>query len=56
MQSQVLDDLSASLASKSGVNIDEETAELSILETSYQANARVVAIVQELFEALLLMV
>jgi flagellar hook-associated protein 1 FlgK len=56
LQGQILDDLSASLASKSGVNIDEETAELSILETSYQANARVVALVQELFDALLDMV
>ncbi|HEV8388698.1 MAG TPA: flagellar hook-associated protein FlgK [Dongiaceae bacterium] len=56
LQSQVLDDLSTSLANKSGVNIDEETAELSVLETSYQANARVIAIVQELFDALLQMV
>lgn len=56
LKSQVLEDLSATLASKSGVNIDEETAELSILEISYQANARIISIVQELYEALLLMV
>jgi len=56
LQSQTADDLSASLASKTGVNIDEETAQLSILETSYQANARIISVIQELYDALLQMV
>ncbi|HET6157063.1 MAG TPA: flagellar hook-associated protein FlgK [Dongiaceae bacterium] len=53
IQAQTADDLSATLASKTGVNIDEETAELSILETSYQANARIISVIQELYDALL---
>jgi flagellar hook-associated protein 1 FlgK len=36
-----------------GVNIDEETASLTVLQTSYQANAQLMATVKQLFETLI---
>lgn len=51
-----LSSLEGSLASKSGVNLDEETAELEILQTNYQAAAKIVTVVQEMYDTLLNMV
>ncbi|WP_374385084.1 flagellar hook-associated protein FlgK [Dongia sp.] len=51
-----LSSLESSLAGKSGVNLDEETAELSLLETNYQAAAKVVSVVQEMYKTLLNMI
>lgn len=45
--------LSDRIASQSGVNLDEETARLSELETLYSAAAQIVATLNTMFEALL---
>ncbi|MCA1908499.1 MAG: flagellar hook-associated protein FlgK, partial [Magnetospirillum sp.] len=45
--------LTDSFSSQYGVNIDEETARISELESAYQASAQVLAAVQEMFDALL---
>ncbi|MDC7786778.1 flagellar hook-associated protein FlgK [Rhodoplanes sp. TEM] len=52
LQSSVTD----AIASKSGVNLDEETNLLSELQTQYEAAAQVMSIVNELFSTLLDMV
>lgn len=41
------------IAEDSGVDIDEEVAYLTELQTAYQANARILSVVQELFDALM---
>ncbi|MBI2253160.1 MAG: flagellar hook-associated protein FlgK [Proteobacteria bacterium] len=56
IKSGALDNLSSSLANASGVNLDEEAAELEILQTNYQAAANVISVVQEMYETLLNMV
>ncbi|WP_374367908.1 flagellar hook-associated protein FlgK [Dongia sp.] len=56
IKSGALSSLENSLASKSGVNLDEETAELEILQTNYQAAAKVVTVIQEMYDTLLNMV
>ena len=45
--------IEADLLNESGVNIDEELANLIVYQTSYSASARVVSVVQELFDELL---
>lgn len=45
--------LTDSFSSQYGVNIDEETARISELESAYQASAQVLAAIQEMFDALL---
>lgn len=45
--------LTDSFSSSYGVNIDEEVARISELETAYQASAQVLAAIQEMFDALL---
>jgi len=45
--------LTDSFSSNYGVNVDEETARISELESAYQASAQVLAAVQEMFDALL---
>lgn len=51
-----LSSLSSSLANGSGVNLDEEAAELEILQTNYQAAANVISVIQEMYDVLLNMV
>ena len=45
--------LVTNLANESGVNIDEETANLTTLQTAYQANAQIIATVKSLFQTLM---
>ena len=45
--------LSTNLANELGVNVDEETANLSLLQTNYQASAQVMGVIKELFTSLL---
>ncbi|MCH9780836.1 MAG: flagellar hook-associated protein FlgK [Alphaproteobacteria bacterium] len=45
--------LNQEIASQNGVNIDEELAQLTVLQNSYAANARVFQIAQELLDELL---
>lgn len=52
LQSSITD----AIASKSGVNVDEETNLLSELQTQYEAAAQIISIVNELFSTLLEMV
>lgn len=52
----VYDNLSSSIAAQAGVNLDEETAELSVLETNYAAMAQVIATIQAMYDTLMDMV
>ncbi len=45
--------LSARVASVSGVNMDEELANLILLENAYAATARIVTVTGEMFDTLL---
>lgn len=45
--------LSNNLGNASGVNIDEESANLTVLQTAYQANAQVIATIRQLFDSLI---
>ena len=45
--------LSTSLANETGVNVDEETANLTALQSTYQANAQIISTVRQLFDSLL---
>jgi len=45
--------LSSNLANATGVNIDEETANLTSLQTSYQANAQLIATIRQLYQTLI---
>lgn len=45
--------LETSMASQSGVNIDEETARLSELENLYASAAQILSVVNAMFESLL---
>jgi flagellar hook-associated protein 1 FlgK len=56
IKSGALDNLSSSLANASGVNLDEEAAELEILQTNYQAAANVISVIQEMYDTLLNMI
>lgn len=53
IKSGALDNLSSSLANAAGVNLDEEAAELEILQTNYQAAANVISVIQEMYDTLL---
>lgn len=48
-QKSYADSLQSTLSSQSGVNVDEETAAISNLESAYQAAAAVMKAVQEMF-------
>ena len=52
----IYDNLMAAIAEQSGVNLDEETAELSILENNYSAMANVIQVIQEMYDSLMAMV
>ncbi|WP_374652502.1 flagellar hook-associated protein FlgK [Dongia sp.] len=56
IKANALSNLSGSLANASGVNLDEEAAELEILQTNYQAAANVISVIQEMYDTLLNMV
>ena len=43
------------VADSSGVNVDQEMANLISLQTAYGANARVMSVVQEMIDTLLKM-
>nr|WP_298689722.1 flagellar hook-associated protein FlgK [uncultured Dongia sp.] len=56
IKASALSNLASSLANGSGVNLDEEAAELEILQTNYQAAANVISVIQEMYDVLLNMV
>jgi flagellar hook-associated protein 1 FlgK len=49
----LLSSLQATVASQSGVNIDEETANSALLENAYSATAQIMSTVQSMFAALM---
>lgn len=49
----VLDDMNSRNSSISGVNLDEELSNLIIFQNAFQANARVISLVDEMFDSLL---
>jgi len=51
--SSTLDTLESRFSSESGVNTDEESANLVVLENNYAASAKVISAVQSMFESLL---
>jgi flagellar hook-associated protein 1 FlgK len=55
-QQQMVDTLTSRLESVRGVSLDEEAANIALYQNAYQANARVIAAVQDMFEAILTMV
>ncbi len=55
-QQQLVDALDARLESVRGVSLDEEAANLALYQNVYQANARVITAVQEMFDSVLTMV
>jgi flagellar hook-associated protein 1 FlgK len=52
-QDVVLNTLQQQFNSKSGVNVDQEMANLLTLQNSYSANARVLSAVKDMFDALI---
>ena len=52
-QSILLDNLEADIAANSGVNLDEEAAELIRFQQAYQAAARIIGVTNTLFDTLL---
>jgi flagellar hook-associated protein 1 FlgK len=51
-QSGLVDSLEYKAKSGSGVNLDQEVSDLMMFEQAYSASARVIGIVQKMFEAL----
>lgn len=51
-QRQLTNNLTLKSDSKRGVNLDEELSNLIVLEQSYSASARVITVIQNMFEAL----
>ena len=49
----LVDNVEASIASRSGVNLDEEAANLIRFQQAYQAMARVISVTGSLFDTLL---
>lgn len=45
--------LSDNLGNETGVNIDEESANLTVLQTAYQANAQIISTIRELYQTLI---
>ncbi|MDZ5648787.1 flagellar hook-associated protein FlgK [Nitrospirillum sp. BR 11828] len=54
--SSTLDDATTALSSQSGVSLDEETAMVSTLEQAYQAAAKIMSTLQEMFTATIEMI
>ena len=53
LSTSVSDQASKALASKSGVNLDEEAARLIQYQQSYQAAAKMLQVAQSIFDTLL---
>ncbi|PZQ44773.1 MAG: hypothetical protein DI551_09430 [Micavibrio aeruginosavorus] len=47
------DQTKSTMENKTGVNIDEETANLTVLENHYQASALLISTIQDLFDSLI---
>ena len=54
-QDVVLNSLQQRFNETSGVNVDQEMANLLTLQNSYSANARVLSVVKDMFDALIQM-
>ena len=52
-QTVLVDNVEASIASRSGVNLDEEAANLIRFQQAYQAMARVITVTGTLFDTLI---
>ena len=55
-QQELVESLDVRLESVRGVSLDEEAANIALYQNAYQANARVISAVQEMFESVLTMV
>lgn len=55
-QAQVVDSLGTRLDSVRGVSLDEEAANLALFQNAYEANAKVISMVQDMFDTILTMV
>jgi len=55
-QSQLVESLGTRLDSIRGVSLDEEAANLALFQNAYEANAKVIAMVQDMFDTILTMV
>ena len=55
-QSQIVESLGTRLDSIRGVSLDEEAANLALFQNAYEANAKVIAMVQDMFDTILTMV
>jgi flagellar hook-associated protein 1 len=56
VQYQVVDALAQRLESQRGVSLDEEAVNISLYQNAYEANARMIAAAQEMFDTLLTMI
>ncbi|MBL1242401.1 MAG: flagellar hook-associated protein FlgK [OCS116 cluster bacterium] len=54
-QEMVLSAMNARMESKTKVNVDEEMAQLLVLQTAYAANARIVSVIKELMDTMMRM-
>ena len=52
---ELVDSVESSISSTSGVNSDEEAANLLIYQAAYEANAKVITVAGELFDTLMSM-
>jgi flagellar hook-associated protein 1 FlgK len=55
-QNSLVETLSSRLEGVRGVSLDEEAANLAMFQNAYEANARVISTVQEMFDTILMMV
>jgi len=55
-QTQLVESLGTRLDSIRGVSLDEEAANLALFQNAYEANAKVIAMVQDMFDTILTMV
>ncbi len=55
-QAQLVESLGTRLDSIRGVSLDEEAANLALFQNAYEANAKVIAMVQDMFDTILTMV
>ena len=52
----LVESLNFRAAARSGVNVDEELANLILFQNAYQASARVITVAQQLFDDLIAMI
>lgn len=55
-QTQIVESLGTRLDAIRGVSLDEEAANLALFQNAYEANAKVIAMVQDMFDTILTMV